>query len=312
LDFTRLTDINYYYRLTGVDKKWNNSHGKNFATYTDLKPGDYTFEVRSENGFSSSPITSFSFSIATPWWATWWIKILAVCCVLGLAFIAFRTRIRTIRQEASLKHKIAETEMMALRSQMNPHFIFNCINGIDAMIQSNDKYRATMYLNKFAKLIRNILDSSKQNKIPLSKDLETLQLYIDLELFRHQGKFTANIHAEEDLLQNDYVVPPLIIQPYVENAILHGLRHRAGNEGKLSVTVRKGEDHIIYTIEDNGVGRKNMNGNNHHEGPGYGMQIGNDRVRLFNKEEIASVNITDRKINGEPSGTCVEVKLRLH
>lgn len=312
LDFTKLTEINYYYRLAGVDKKWNHSRDKNFATYTDLKPGDYTFEVRSENGFSTSPVTSYSFSIAAPWWATWWLKALVVCCLIAIAFTLFRIRIKAIRQEASLKHKIAETEMMALRSQMNPHFIFNCINGIDAMIQSNDKYRATMYLNKFAKLIRNILDSSKQNKIPLSKDLETLQLYIDLELFRHQGKFTAKIEADDDLLQNDYVVPPLIIQPYVENAILHGLRHRTGNGGVLNVTVRKSNDHIIYTIEDNGVGRKSLNGHNHHEGPGYGMQIGNDRVRLFNKEEMASVNITDRKSNGEPAGTCVEVKLRIH
>src|SRR4030095_8653566 len=139
-----------------------------------------------------------------------------------IGFIVFyfvRRRIKTIRYESRLKQKIAETEMMALRAQMNPHFIFNCINSIDALIQSNDKYHANIYLNKFAKLIRNILDSSKQNVVALSKDLETLQLYTDLEQFRTENKFAVNIKAEISLLQDDYKIPPLIIQPFVENAI---------------------------------------------------------------------------------------------
>jgi LytS/YehU family sensor histidine kinase len=194
---------------------------------------------------------------------------------------------------------------------MNPHFIFNCINGIDAMIQSNDKYRATMYLNKFARLIRNVLDNSKKNKIPISKDLETLQLYIDLELFRHHDKFTASIEVDEELLQNDYAVPPLIIQPFVENAILHGLRHKKDHPGKLKVTVTKKNEHISFSIEDNGVGRKEKNGEGQMEGKGYGMQMSNDRIRLFNNEEIASVQITDLVSKGQPQGTRVEVQLKI-
>lgn len=311
LDFTKLTEVNYFYRLAGVDKKWNDAHGKNFATYTDLKPGDYIFEVRSENGFNSSPVTSFAFTVAAPWWATWWMRLLAVGCLVAITLILYKSRIRTIRQEASLKHKIAETEMMALRSQMNPHFIFNCINGIDAMIQSNDKYRATMYLNKFAKLIRNVLDSSTQNKVPLSKDIETLQLYLDLELFRHEGKFTANIEASDELIENDYAVPPLIIQPYVENAILHGLRKKSGDGGRLNITVTKENEHIVYVVEDNGIGRNIKNGHQNKNGHGYGMQIGNDRVRLFNNEEIASVDVTDLIENDKPTGTRIKVKLKI-
>ena len=222
-----------------------------------------------------------------------------------------KNRIYTIRKEAALKNRIAETEMMALRSQMNPHFIFNCINSIDAMIQSNDKYKATVYLNKFAKLIRNVLDSSKQNKITLSKDMETLQLYIDLELFRHQNKFTATVTADDELLQNDYKVPPLIVQPYVENAILHGLHHKLDRQGRLSVTVTRKDEQIVYVIEDNGVGRKQVNGDSSKDNNGYGMQISSDRVRLFNNEEIASVIITDLQANGLPAGTRVEVKLKI-
>jgi len=233
--------------------------------------------------------------------------------VLGLlGYVVIRKRIQSIRHEADLKHQIAQTEMMALRSQMNPHFIFNCINSIDGMIQSNDKYRATMYLNKFAKLIRNVLDISKENKVPLYKDMETLQLYIDLELFRYQDKFTSHIQADEELMQQDYKVPPLIIQPYVENAIHHGLRNRPDHEGRLEIKVSKVNEQIIYTIEDNGTGRKtNPDQEKRENGNGYGMQMSSDRIRLFNNEEIASVNVTDFEEQGKPSGTRVEVRLKI-
>ena len=210
-----------------------------------------------------------------------------------------------------MKQKIAETEMMALRAQMNPHFIFNCINSIDALIQSNDKYNATVYLNKFAKLIRNILDSSKQNTVTLAKDLETLKLYVELEQFRNENKFTAEIKADESLLTDDYKVPPLIIQPYVENAILHGLRNRPDNNGRLLVSVTRNEDYIEYIIEDNGTGRTANYNTLQKDKSSYGMQISKDRVQHFNREEKASIEITDLKNNGKATGTIVQVHLKI-
>ena len=236
----------------------------------------------------------------------------AVLLLIAGCWLLVRRRIKNIRHEAELKQKIAETEMMALRAQMNPHFIFNCINSIDAMIQSNDKYQATVYLNKFAKLIRNILDSSKQNLVPLSKDIETLQVYVDLEMFRNENKFKAEINADAQLLRDDYQVPPLIIQPYVENAILHGLRQRDDNNGKLVVTIQKQNGTLTYEIMDNGVGRtKNPVSSPIKKTNGYGMQISEDRVRLFNKEEKASVVIRDLHENDQSSGTCVTVQLKI-
>jgi len=220
-------------------------------------------------------------------------------------------RIKSIQYDASLKQKIAETEMMALRAQMNPHFIFNCINSIDALIQTNSKYQATIYLNKFAKLIRNVLDSSKVNNMTLAKDLETLKLYIELEQFRNENKFTADIHADPSLLQGDYKVPPLIIQPYVENAIIHGLRNRSDNEGKLSISVKKQNRHILYIVEDNGVGRKNTIKDPTNEKKSYGMEMSSERIRLFNNEVHASVTITDLEADGIPSGTRVEVLIKM-
>jgi len=207
-----------------------------------------------------------------------------------------------------MKQQIANTEMMALRAQMNPHFIFNCINSIDALIQSNDKYLATMYLNKFARLIRNILDSSRQNTIPLTRDLETLQLYIDLEQFRNEDKFTSEICVDEQLLEEDCRIPPLIIQPYVENAILHGLRPRQDRAGRLSIRICREGEYLIYRIEDNGVGRDATVQTSSHRS--YGMKISGDRVNLFNKQEDIPVIVTDLYQDGLPVGTCVEVALK--
>ncbi|MEO8109161.1 MAG: two-component regulator propeller domain-containing protein [Ginsengibacter sp.] len=241
--------------------------------------------------------------------------------ILNTIATLMATKIRSIEAEQSLQRtriemysmneQLSKARLEALRSQMNPHFIFNCINSIDALIQSNDKYNATVYLNKFAKLIRGILDSSKQNTVSLSTDLDTLKLYIELEQFRHEDKFVAEIQADEELLQDDYKVPPLIIQPFVENAILHGLRYRHDNKGKLSISVNRQNGHLKYVVEDNGVGR-NANRNQLQKNKiSYGIDMSTERVKLFNNEEQSSVYITDLFAYGKPAGTKVSVLLKI-
>lgn len=300
----------YYYRLKG--EEWLPIGHQRQINFLNLSPGDYAFSLRAVNNTGIwSNETTVRFTIRRPWWQTWWFVIAALAAIAGLITYLVKKRIENIRHVAEMKQKIAETEMMALRAQMNPHFVFNCINSIDALIQSNDKYHATVYLNKFAKLLRNILDSSKQNTISLAKDLETLQLYIDLEQLRYENKFTASINAEESLLQDDYKVPPLIVQPYVENAILHGLKNRPGNKGKLVVTVSKQQEHIEFVIEDNGVGRDALKNGMPKQNSSYGMQMSSDRVKFFNNENSASVVVTDLKNNGEAAGTKVQVLLKV-
>lgn len=205
-----------------------------------------------------------------------------------------------------------ELELQSLRAQMNPHFIFNCINSIDAYIHSNEKYNATFYLNKFAKLLRNILDSSKENMVPFSKDIETLKLYVELEELRNENKFKSIISIDEELLTNDYKVPPLIIQPFVENAILHGLKNKEGNYGLLQVTIKKADRTIQYSIADNGIGREAAGKIPQSKESSYGMTISFDRIKLFNKEKTPSVTITDLyDKSGIVNGTLVTVKLKL-
>jgi ligand-binding sensor domain-containing protein/anti-sigma regulatory factor (Ser/Thr protein kinase) len=311
-NFSNHNKNQFAYRLPGLNDQWIYCGNNNTVNYNSLPPGHYRFQLRAANsdGKWSKSKTILAFTIRPPWWQTWWFRISALLTIGGIITWLVRRRVRNIRHEAELKHRIAETEMMALRAQMNPHFIFNCINSIDALILSNDKYHATMYLNKFAKLLRNILDSSKQNMVTLTKDLETLQLYIDLEQLREENKFTVHIEAEDVLLQDDFKVPPLIVQPYVENAIIHGLKPRADNNGRLLIKVSKQQDHIEYVIEDNGVGRHATHHGMRKE-VSYGMQMSRDRVKFFNNEEDASVVVTDLKNNGEPAGTKVQVLLKI-
>ncbi|HJW30826.1 MAG TPA: histidine kinase, partial [Saprospiraceae bacterium] len=290
---------------------WIEAGAKNTAEYTGLKPGHYRFEVKGRDGQETYPVTSFTFIISPPWWATTWFRILIAVSIGTLVYMLIRRRIQSIRKEATLQQRVTETEMMALRSQMNPHFIFNCINSIDAMIQQDDKYRATLYLNKFAKLIRNVLDTSRQNSVALTKDLETLQLYVELEKFRHPDQFTVDFNVEPELWQSDYKVPPLIIQPYVENAILHGLRGRQDKKGELHIRIRKSNHHLVYEIEDNGVGRSSNAMKNKATEQGLGMQMSSDRIRLFNQEERASVLVEDLHENGQATGTKVTVTLNM-
>lgn len=228
------------------------------------------------------------------------------------AFVIYKSIQNNKRNtESQLKQNIAESQMQALRSQMNPHFIFNSLNSIDAFIQSNDKYNATVYLNKFAKLIRNILDSSKENLISFSKDIETLRLYIDLEEQRSENKFITQLDIDSELMESDFKVPPLIIQPFVENAILHGLRNRAFNDGILSIDISKNDKSIIYSITDNGIGRSAAAKLKKNKDKSYGIEMSYDRIKLFNREVQPSVLITDLYRNGKASGTNVRVLLNI-
>lgn len=235
-----------------------------------------------------------------------------------LALLAFfvllnyrnQRKLNRLAKENFEKEKAA-LQLQALRTQLNPHFIFNCISCIDGLIQANEKYSATNYLNKFAKLMRNILDVSKENTVRFSNDIETLKLYLDLEQLRNEDKYTVGLTIDEELVNCDYVVPPMIIQPFVENAIQHGLKNRPGKNGLLSIDIRRVGDYLQYIISDNGIGRTATERNRNSSHRSFGVDISMDRIRLFNAEENPSVSIEDISENETALGTTVTVKLKI-
>ncbi len=313
-NFINHDECQYKYQLEGVDDDWVLAGNRSFVNYSGLKPGTYTFRLQSCNstGIWSQNITLLTIIISPAWWQTWWFQLISIIAISVLLFYLIRKTIIDVRYRAETKQKITETEMAALKAQMNPHFMFNCINSIDAFIHSNDKYNATLYLNKFAKLLRNILDSSKQNTVLLSKDVDTLKLYIELEQLRHENKFTSRVEVDQELLFSDYKVPPLIIQPFVENAILHGLKNLPGNDGQLNISIKKAGDSIQYIIRDNGIGREAAKAIAQNKDSSYGMAMSLDRIKLFNREPNASMEIKDLYENGKATGTKIIVYLKIN
>jgi LytS/YehU family sensor histidine kinase len=307
----------YSYRLTGSENNdWSRTSNEHTVSFASLRPGSYVFEVRSQgwNG-QWGKSTSFSFEILPPFWQTWWFRSLCALLVTGSAVWLVKRRIRYIRHESELKHKMAEAEMAALRSQMNPHFIFNCLNAIDNLIQTNQKDKATAYLSRFAKLIRNVLDSSKNNVVLFQKDFESLQLYLQMEQFRCSNRFEYELTADEELLQGDYKIPPLLVQPFVENAIHHGLLNKQAGERKLIITARLKNEIIEYTVTDNGIGRKKaqeLKQINKPELQSYGIRITEERLGLYNGSgnDENNITITDLYENSVPAGTCVVIKVK--
>lgn len=223
---------------------------------------------------------------------------------------------RTHIEMYSMNEQLSKAKLEALRAQMNPHFIFNCLNSIDNLIQMDEKEKATLYLAKFATLIRSILESSTNDEVDCWKDMETLQLYLELEALRFDNKFSYVVTIAAEIKNGDYKVPPLVIQPFVENAIHHGLLNKIEHDKKLLVHVAVTNNHIHYSIEDNGVGRAKAALYKQLNQPTYesmGMRITADRISLFNQQSSSSVKIIDLYDEHEnPAGTKVDVELVHH
>lgn len=294
------------------EKTWKSLGDRNTLSLSRLSPGNYNLIIRLRKDTNPLNWQKFSWAIARPVWQRPFFLILTLVLAGAVVYYFTQRRISSIREKAALQQKISETEMAALQAQMNPHFIFNCINCIDAMVQEGDKYSATTYLNKFAKLLRNVLEGSRKPTVPLQSDLETLRLYLELECMRMDDAFNWEIDLQEKVAAADIRVPSLIIQPYVENAILHGLRHLTGKKGKLRVALGLCGDILVYSITDNGVGRQFTQTMNNPQRHSLGMEITRERIELFNRNHRGSVSITDLKdALGGPQGTLVKVQLPL-
>jgi len=228
--------------------------------------------------------------------------------------ILSRARINNKRKISEMNHKIAEVTQANLRQQMNPHFIFNTLNSIQYYMYQHDKLATNNYLTKFSSLMRKVLENSQHTSVPLRDELDALKLYLDLEIIRFKDKFRYEITVDEELDPLLYKVPTMLIQPYVENSICHGLIP-AENKGYIKIDLKLKDDYISCTIEDNGIGRdaameKKKKGEQNHNS--LGTQIVSSRLDLVNALYGTSLKTiyTDLKNeNGEPDGTRVEIQI---
>ena len=314
--------VRYKFMLAGFDQDWSPPTDATFATYSNLPPGKYTFKVIScnKNNIWNTVPATFSFEITPPFWLTWWFFLLSLAFTLIIIWLLYRWRVSDIKrkhhtQQLEYKSRLLVLEHQTLNASMNRHFVFNALNSIQYYINKEDKTSATKYLGSFAKLIRKNLDSSLSNFVPLSEEIERIKLYLELEHMRLEGKFDYRIDIEGDIDTESIEIPPMMLQPFIENSIWHGILPMQ-KPGTIIISVKETGDEIMFSIEDNGIGveaskeKKKQNGHTHIS---RGMEITTGRINLLktmtNSEMAVKGPFEVKNEKGETVGTRVEIVL---
>ncbi len=252
LSLKNRNEITYRYRLVGVEKDWQqNSYFNHKIDYKTLPPGDYIFQVQAVWRKSFSETLSYRFIIGAPFWTRWWFYVLIFVLLFSLIFYYFYRVMKNQRRKSKLQEELYESKLTAIQAQMNPHFIFNSLNSIQDLVLKNDAENAYIYISKFALLVRNTLTHSDKDFIDFSDEINSLRLYLTLEKLRFKNAFNFEITANEDC---EIQIPPMLVQPFIENSLIHGLLHK---EGQKTLFIHfEIKDAVICTITDNGIGRE--------------------------------------------------------
>lgn len=314
--------IQYRWKLEGFDEDWTPPVKQREVTFSNLQPGEYSFKVitgNEMNQWNEEPV-SFTFTISPPVWKEVWFKTAVILTVLLLISLIIYSQFRRIKiknriaqERLELEKNIIELEQEAARLQMNPHFIFNSLNSIQGFIASNEPFQAKRYLAKFARLMRLILENAREEFIPLQNEIDILENYLELEKLRTNDKFDFRINVKNTIDTENVDIPPMMIQPFVENAIVHGIIGKNGR-GKIVIDFSKNENSLYCQIIDDGIGRQQAQKNKLKKSPGHkstGISVTLKRLeqmKMITGEE-AGVVIEDLMDNGHPRGTKVTIRI---
>ncbi len=256
IDYRSMGDALINYRLIGHSNEWRSQHASNrWVRFISLPPGRYEFEVYASSPGRTSPVLTQGFTVRPPYWLSWWflggLALFAALAIMGSTYLILRQRQRKHEQQQLL----VRSQLTALRSQMNPHFLFNALNSIQGMIYSNRKTEASATLANFAKLMRKILEFSEKDDVSLEEELQLIDSYLGIEAQRFDGNFTYRIRREHPQELSSLRIPTMIVQPFVENAVKHGLLHKTGLR-ELEITTSVNNNSLSIVIRDNGIGRE--------------------------------------------------------
>lgn len=307
--------IEYAYQLLGYDKDWVYTGSRNFASYTGVSGGNYKFLVKARYKEEKwGDVAMIDVHITPPFYETWWFRILCLsllgAAIYGIIKIRERRIISDEKLKSDFRQRVTELELKSLRSQMNPHFLYNSLNAIRLFVLQNEPKNAEKYLVKFSRLMRLILHNSRQERVTLESELELNKLYLELEQVRLDKKFVFEINTQENMRTQEFLVPPMIIQPYIENAILHGIRNKQEN-GQICLKISETEKGIQCIIEDDGVGRqkaaeiRNRNSATHN---GVALKVTEERLELMGQltGKLGAVEFEDLfNADGSSAGTRV-------
>lgn len=318
ISYNNPDDLVYQYYLEGYDAGWRPLTQDEIATYSNLPYDSFTFWVRCKiknSGWSEH--LSFDLTILPPFWRTWWFYILCVLAFFGIIAGISNRRKKILmteleKEKFEFKSKMLVLEQQSLNSSMNRHFIFNSLNSIQYYINRKDRLAANKYLSSFAKLIRKNLDSSQSNTTKLSEELDRLKLYVELEQMRFQDKFDFHLNLGPDIIPEDVNVPSMLLQPFLENSIWHGLLPK-GEKGEITIDIEREKSNLVIIIKDNGIGIEtslnNKNGQINHDSKGVNITKG--RIDLIKKAAQSSMELIGpqelKNNNNETIGTEVRI-----
>ncbi len=306
--------IRYRYRMTGEHEEWAETGFRNRSVnFGNLDPGNYRFELEATNQDGAwSSHTSLLITIPPYFYQTIWFNILAALLILLLA----GTFVMIYNRQIVLKARQQQEELRleSLRGQMNPHFIFNSLNSINYFISQNDRLSANRYIADFSRLIRTILENMSNDYIPFYKEWESIRDYMQLEHLRFGDKFDYELHLDDSMKDSHLPVFPGLIQPFLENAIWHGVRGLTTRKGNISVTIRNtGAGGLQCVVEDDGIGRELAEEriNNLDNKTSMGIGIVRERLRIINNIRKSNYNfiIEDRQPGADEPGTRVTIDL---
>ncbi|MBI9032889.1 MAG: histidine kinase [Bacteroidales bacterium] len=325
IDFHSPLKKKYRYKIDNIDKDWvivgpDNRH----ADYRDMKPGSYLFQVESSNsdGIWELEPVKVNIEIRPPWYGTWWFRLAGVFFSIGLGWYLVNLRIKQLRMTHDIENKMLKYEMsltearqQALRLQMNPHFIFNSLNSIQSFILKNNIDVAINYLAKFSQLMRSNLANARESYISVEDEVKSLKYYLEIEKLRFDDKFIYTFDVEEKIDAEFVGIPPMLIQPFIENAILHGIINKKGI-GEIHIEMKQeNDDTLLCVIRDNGVGRAEaakIKENSGFKRKSRALNITKERLDLLSKQSGGSyslkiVDLFDQ--SNLPTGTKVEIRV---
>lgn len=305
-DFASQGQISYQYKVEGLSEDWQTGSSPNI-TFNSIPPGDYTFKVfgLGYNGRKSYVSTDLHFEIKPAFWQTWWFKLLLVfigAAALSMLITFYFQKKRNKKLETLYyEKKIAELELQAIKAQINPHFIYNCLNSIHFLLYKKDYYEAENYLNTFSVMIRKTLHYSEKTFMPIKEEAEYLSLYLNMEKLRLKDLFDYKITVSENVNES-WTVPSLLIQPFVENAIKHGIANLQDRKGNIEVLFQYTGTALCVIIEDNGVG---IGKKLHSNANSFGVKLSEKRIETFRQlfDTNIILEITDLQEKEKRPGT---------
>lgn len=310
LDYASATKETYQYRLSPIQSEWTTTTSRS-VQFADLRPNEYLFELKANDlyGKEYCLATPISFEIEPAFWERTWFRILAFLLFLGILLFIIKKReqrqLQKLAHEKSLNDRIADLQMQSLRAQMNPHFIFNALGSIQYFIQTHRTDEADNFLTMFARLMRKYLDSATERVIDLRTEIDLLKEYTHLEMMRFEGQFSTKIIVPNHLNIDEIRIPSMMIQPFVENAIIHGLQPRLDHQGQLKITFDKKNEVVSCVISDNGIGRTNATSQKKATHKSRGMKNVFDRIKTLKANGLSDIQVvvtdwdaTDKEFTG--------------